>query len=103
MLLFCIKSNSSKVGETHPPKADFDQLTLQIIKEFGFPHVIPYTVPYRTSHSSEAYEYEQQRKCVLCHMKTVLRCPDCPFVTPLCQTSKKDCHGNWHSEGHNQL
>ena len=75
-----------------------DDLVLAIIAKHGLDrrsnqHCTP---DYRISHGSTAIV--GRKICVLCKKKASRNCPSCPFMPTLCQSTRRDCHGKWHSD-----
>ena len=74
-----------------------DRLVRDIVAKYN-PDRIPIG-NFSIRHGSQAFG-GKRRICIVCHKRSSRHCPDCPFTPALCQSTKRDCHGQWHCDAH---
>ena len=74
-----------------------DAVVLAIIKKYGGDNTQHGMQDFTIRHGSTPYA-GTRRKCAICHKKCTRYCKDCPFSPALCQSIKKQCHEDWHSD-----
>ena len=86
-----------RVGQKKKSASNFrDSVVMAIISRHGVEERRLECSPgFNISHGSVAFV--GRRKCAVCKSLSSRNCPSCPFLPALCQSTKRDCHGQWHS------